>query len=243
MGFATFYPSYALLPATGAFAMSDVPQKPTTRLADIIPPKKFLTPTQRERARTKVFRPLAIELGWLVYEWNRLQEALAELFATIVTPNNVRVGFAIWHELTNERAQRDILRAAIDARQLLETPKPRAYDDIAWILKQLDALAGRRNDAVHAPLVFINSFGAEEQIEILPMHFFGNPRAKQLKDKSLLEEFRWYRDHLARLAEFAENLQFGIKFPVDYTWPDRPQLPSRGHFASRAPQRRKSRSK
>jgi hypothetical protein len=63
-------------PEAGAFAMAHIFRKPTT--------KKLTTPRQRERARARAFRPLAIELGWLVYEWNRLQEAIGELFADVV---------------------------------------------------------------------------------------------------------------------------------------------------------------
>ena len=31
------------------------------------------TPKQRERERKRLFRPYANELGWLLYEWNRLK--------------------------------------------------------------------------------------------------------------------------------------------------------------------------
>ena len=46
---------------------------------------RLRTPGKRQRLRVRVFRPLAIEIGWLAYEWNRLHEAMAELFADIVT--------------------------------------------------------------------------------------------------------------------------------------------------------------
>jgi hypothetical protein len=219
--------------------------KPTTRLANIEPPRKLLTSAQRDRARVRAFRPLAIELGWLVYEWNRLQAALADLFADIVCKGDSRVPLAIWHTINSERDQRRMLQAAIDATYILESPKPRAHDDISWILKQLNTLAGRRNDAIHSPLVFITQLDAAGQMEgvdILPMYFFGNPRAAQLKDKSLLQEFKWYRDHLGRLAHFAETLHFALVFP-DFSWPDRPQLPPVGQFHSRAAKRRKNKSK
>ena len=139
-----------------------------------------------------------------------------------------------------------MLQAAIDATYMVESPKPRVHADISWILKQLNSLAGKRNDAIHSPLIFITQLDAEgemEGVEILPMYFFGNPRAAGLKDKSLLQEFKWYRDHLGRLAKFAELLHFALAFP-DYLWPDRPQLPPVGQFRSRrATTRRKNKSK
>jgi hypothetical protein len=42
-------------------------------------------------------------------------EAMAELFADIVTEGKVHIGFSIWYSTTNERAQRDMPRAAVEA--------------------------------------------------------------------------------------------------------------------------------
>ena len=194
--------------------------------------KKLITPKQRERERARVFRPLAIEIGWVVYEWNRLQAAIGELFADVVSKENPRLGFSIWHSLAaNERAQREMLRAAVDAAW---PDKRRAHQDISWILTKVDALAGRRNVAIHSPLVFVNE--PSGSIDILPMYFFGNPRAAELKGKSLLEEYLWYRDHLSKLAGFAEILHYAIVFP-EYAWPDRPQLLSREESRRRARRR------
>lgn len=226
--------------------MSDVPPKPTTRLAKMLPPRKICTPAQRKRAQAKAFRPLAIELGWLTYEWNRLHESLGEIFANVIAAeylnrgDMVRPPLAAWHALTNERAQRQMLSAALDSRYLLIEPKPKIHGEISWVLGKLEALAGKRNDAIHAPLAFVNVSDLEaEGVEILPFYFLGNPRATGLRDKSLLEEFKWYRNHLEGLADYAGSLIFAMKFS-DYTWPDRPQLPPRGQFASRAGKRRKN---
>jgi hypothetical protein len=48
---------------------------------------------ERERERARVFRPLAIELGWLVYEWNRLQAAIGELFAMLFQKTTLKFLF------------------------------------------------------------------------------------------------------------------------------------------------------
>jgi hypothetical protein len=231
------------------FTMSDTPPKPPIGLAKILPPRKSRTPTQRKRAQAKAFRPLAIELGWLTYEWNRLHESLGEIFANVIAGQYLNRGdmvgpaLAAWHTLTNERAQRLMLRAAFNSRYLPVKPKPKMHGEISWVLGKLEVLAGKRNDAIHAPLAFINVSDLEaEGVEILPFYFLGNPRATGLKDKSLLEEFKWYRNHLEKLADYAESLIFAMKFS-DYTWPDRPQLPPRGLFPSRAAERRKSKSK
>src|SRR5215467_2057727 len=98
------------------------------------PPKKLITPKQRERARVRAFRPLALELGWIVYEWNRLHEALAELFADVVSGTRQSIGFAIWYAIAaNERSQRDMLRAAIKAVDAYSDPKPPEHAEIIWL--------------------------------------------------------------------------------------------------------------
>jgi hypothetical protein len=136
-----------------------------------------------------------------------------------------------------------MLRAVLDARYLLSAPKPKIYREVSWVLSKLEALSGRRNDAIHAPLAFISQFGSDENsVEIMPLYFFGNPRATALKGKSLLEEFRWYRSHLEKLADYAESLIFGVKFS-DYTWPDRPELTPRGQSGSHAAQRHRNKPK
>lgn len=52
-------------------------------LAQIRANQKFLKLGKRLEAKT--FQPLAIELGWIVYEWNRLHESLGEIFANVVS--------------------------------------------------------------------------------------------------------------------------------------------------------------
>jgi hypothetical protein len=206
------------------------------------PLKKPPTPAQRERARIRAFRPLAIELGWIVYEWNRLHEALGELLADLIDQNRTRIGFGVWYATTNERTQREMLRAAIKAVDSYATiPKPQEHAEILWLLDELTKLAGRRNTAVHSPLVLITNLDAG-QVEIVPHYFFGNPRATELRDKSLPEEFKWYRDHLSKLALFAQQLHYSLIFP-EYTLPERPELAPRGHYQSLARRRRRKKSK
>jgi hypothetical protein len=197
-------------------------------------PKPPLTLEERKQIQAKAFEPLAVELGWITYEWNRLHESLGEIFAIVIAgadadkADDVRASLAAWHSLTNERAQREMLRVAIGGRYLPGAPRPNPVDEVSWLLEKLNPVAGRRNDAIHAPMAFINRIGADEaaEVEVMPLHFFGNPRAVSLKDKSLPEEFRWYRAQLERLADYAESLIFAMKF-TEYKSPARPILPPR----------------
>ena len=72
-------------------------------------------PAKRKRARERAFRPYAIQIGWITYEWNRLQEALGELFSDIVQPDTKRIGYAIWHSTDNDRTLRNMLRETTEA--------------------------------------------------------------------------------------------------------------------------------
>jgi hypothetical protein len=167
---------------------------------------------------------------------------MAELFAVLGSNDNRAISFAVWHSLTSERTQWEMLRrgaaAALSSKQLTQ----RAHGDISWTLNQLDNLGGKRNDAIHSPLVFVNDMTADT-ISILPMFFYGNPRALSLMAKTdLLAEFRWYRDHLSRLAHFAELLHMAMSFP-GFSWPDRPKLPPFGQFQSGNAKRQRKKTK
>jgi len=62
-----------------------------------MPSKRSLrTPAQRRREQERQFKPLAIELGWIAYEWNRLHEALGELFADAMGADTY-TALSAWH--------------------------------------------------------------------------------------------------------------------------------------------------
>jgi hypothetical protein len=53
-------------------------------------------------------------------------------------------------------------------------------------LDHTDELSRQRNDAIHAPVAF---FTDQDGTKLMTEYFFGNPRALNLKDKNLSEEF------------------------------------------------------
>jgi hypothetical protein len=66
----------------------------------------------------------ALALGYLVREWNWLQNTRLNLFSTLLEPTEFSVSSAIWYKLLNDRCQRAILGAA--AQQIF---KPAAKSD------------------------------------------------------------------------------------------------------------------
>ena len=137
----------------------------------------------------KQFEPYAIELGKLVYAWNRLHEKLFGLFWVVTGVQNGNIANAIWHSTDSDRAQRQMLRKAAQVVFAADSEKK---DGVMWLLNQVDqSLAGNRNDAIHAPLAF---FTDPSGTKLGPSWYSGHPRAKSLEGKELMTEFKWYRE-------------------------------------------------
>jgi hypothetical protein len=173
------------------------------------------------------FSPYAAELGTLVYVWNEMQEKLADLFWAVTEIQNGAIPLAIWHSTQNDRAQRSMLRAAAEARfnsTLKKLNNPRAYKAIVWLLSEADKLSERRNNSIHSPFRFVT---APAPMRMVPYDFQQNPRARQLKGKELLNEFKLNRETAAILAAYAYGLAMSVRNP-QISWPDRPSLPNRG---------------
>jgi hypothetical protein len=48
-----------------------------------------------EQAFDRPFRPYALQIGFMLRDWNRLQTTLGELFATLITPKNDKLGHSL----------------------------------------------------------------------------------------------------------------------------------------------------
>jgi hypothetical protein len=177
------------------------------------------------------FKPYAAELGTLVYVWNGLQENLAELFWAVTEIKNGGIPFAIWHSTQNDRAQRLMLRAAMEARftsTLENYQNLRAYELINWLLSETDKLSERRNNSIHSPFWFVIAPGP---VRMVPNDFQHNPRAQKLKGKELLNEFKLNRETAAILADFTHRLTMSVR-NKEIAWPDKPSLLNRGQKKS-----------
>jgi hypothetical protein len=184
----------------------------------------------------KEFKPYAIELGYLIYSWNRLQSKLSNLFWDVIGTQNGLVARAIWNAITFDRAQRQMLLAGA-----LVAPfnNPRAKDDIKWIIDRAEEFEDKRNNAIHAPLTFVTD---ETGTTLTSAWYTGHPRAKKLQNAQLLNEFRWYAEAAAVLANFADQVHSCLMKP-DVSWPERPQLPLLQQTATRKGKHRRTKSK
>ena len=84
------------------------------------------------------------------HEWNHLHEKLGELFAVVIDAERV-VALAIWYSTESDRAQRKMLKAAVNANPARWKAFPKATDDLKWLLDRTEEVAEHRNNAVHPP--------------------------------------------------------------------------------------------
>ncbi len=155
----------------------------------------------RSEGAEAAFEEYYLAVGKVARAWNTLHEYLGQLFVTVsgsdkvwTEPTAIKVALAIWYSVKSHRAQRDMLRAAVNANSGRWDELPKALDDLKWLLDRADELAEHRNDVVHAPCsIYILDWGAE----MGPAYFAAaNPRvknlnAKNLKGKQLIAEFDW----------------------------------------------------
>jgi hypothetical protein len=186
------------------------------------------------------FAPIATELGKLVYAWNELHEHCGELFEAVMRPKQHGTSLAVWRCTESDRTQRKMLRYATEAMRWKETKRRSSVKkDIIWLLDKSDALADGRNDAIHSPFAIFTDKGGTR---IVPLYFFGNPRAIKLMDKDLITEFKWCYARAHALSGFASRMAYALR-TSHVPWPDRPRLPEREAKKNHPDQRRQPQSK
>jgi hypothetical protein len=196
----------------------------------------LLRPTERQMQRG--FKPYALELGMLIFSWNRLQAALGQLFSDVLTGTKFNISQAAWNAITIDRLQRQMLLAAAIASPSLQA---RAKDDIKWIVDRAEEFEDRRNNAIHAPFEFVLEKDFRGYV-LAPAWYTGHPRAIKLRDKHLLNEFRWYGETAAVLANFARRVHYRFD-DSGSSWPRRPELPQLGQSATRRGRPRRTKPK
>jgi hypothetical protein len=154
--------------------------------------RSLSSPAQRRREQERQFKPLAIELGWIAYEWNRLHEALGELFADAMGADTF-TALCAWHAVGSDLTQRKMLKASAAHRAERSTPEHKLFwRALVDLVDEVTKLSDKRNDAIHAPLVFVTDISGGV-MKVQPLDFLGNKRAAKLATRELLPEFQWYR--------------------------------------------------
>jgi hypothetical protein len=114
----------------------------------------------------EAFRHIAAEIGFLARAWNGLHTNLGMIFAVLLSPTNVNLPLAVWNKTSNDRAQRDMLRAPLQSWRLHNRNKSSLVDEIEWLLNECEQLSDKRNDALHSPLnILMNTETFEFSVE------------------------------------------------------------------------------
>ena len=99
----------------------------------------------------KVFDAYVAAVGKVAFAWNSLHERLGVLFVA-VTGMERNVALSIWYSVQSDRAQREMLKAAVYATNSQRSEKlPKAPDDLKWLLDRAEEAATRRLAASMPP--------------------------------------------------------------------------------------------
>ena len=167
-------------------------------------------------------KPYAEAIGQLIMSWNTMQDSFCTLFCILMESNKLGKALAIWHAIKNDRSQRELVKAIAPHCSVLQKDK-KAIELISWAVKCADATGSHRDDAAHSPY----AIQIAEPVELTTNFALGHPKAINLKDIDLLDEFKRIRHNAGQitcfvyhLTQYVSNLKSGEK-----PWP-LPQKPS-----------------
>lgn len=143
----------------------------------------------------------AEKIGHVAMSWSRMQEHLGQLFAYLVSPLHPMRGWAAWHAIASDLAQRAMLAAVV--RETYEDPKDPMRVEIEWMLGRIAALLDNRNGAVH--VAFQMGIG-DTEVTMVPIDQTGNPRAKKLAGRELRDDFEFTHHRIAQVSLHAQAL-------------------------------------
>jgi hypothetical protein len=152
----------------------------------------------------KAFRPYALALGEIALAWNDLHVSLSFVFCDLLNVGSV--GFApfqaVWQNIINDRMQRSVLVGVAKESEIALSSREQ-FEDIKWLCDQATSLEEFRNNALHSPLLGV---GTPEGPYIAPLTGLGHPRATKLYGKDLLAEYRFCRDSITTLRNYATQI-------------------------------------
>ena len=173
----------------------------------------------------EAFRHVAAEIGFLARAWNGLHNNLATIFSVLLSPSNVNIPLAVWNSASSDRAQREMLSAALKSWTSFHRNEAPLVDEIKWLLSECGKLSDKRNDALHSPInILMDTETFEFRVEA--NYWQNHPRALKLKGKDVFDEISRYRAQTECLDRYAINLWMHLKSATPL--PQRPKLPTTG---------------
>ncbi len=167
---------------------------------------------------TPEFRPYVLAFGHVALAWNGWHDALALLFKAVCGDLSSRMLTNIWNSIKSDRAQRDMLAAAIsgvyytdlEGAGRVDKDAARISGDVLWMLSKGDSLEDLRNDILHSSLIMKS--GANGQLLIEPNSYIGHRRAIKLNSKNeLLKECEWFKKTTLALRDLTLDMQSSLR--------------------------------
>lgn len=158
-------------------------------------------------------------VGDVMWAWNYSHAAFSRLFAILISPANLQVGFAMWHTLHNDRTQRELLWAAA---QVVLAKNRKMLNRVEWAKRRADALSTTRNDAAHLATAFAVHL-SEPQV-VLDVLSTAPKRVRRLENRDLNKTFITLYGDLLAMSSYVSVLGAEIAFPGHYSLPRRPKL-------------------
>jgi hypothetical protein len=171
--------------------------------------------------RDNKFEQITQAMGQLAFVWNDLGMVLSSLFHAATRIPNGLAADAIWNSVSSDRMQREMIVSLIKFNGIGYRIPKELRDEILWCLTEVNKLEELRNNAIHAPVL------VKDDQSLVAWHHLGNRRAKQLAEKDLLKEFRWFYETTLVLRQYCEHLAICLRaneIPQEI----RPRLPTRG---------------
>jgi hypothetical protein len=102
----------------------------------------------REKARQNHLKVT----GEVVWEWNALHRSFCYVFIFLLGRNQMQLGNALWHTPSSDKAQRELLKSAVEWADGISAPH---RERLIWAIEQADRLSTYRNDIVHGHAGFL----------------------------------------------------------------------------------------
>lgn len=191
---------------------------------------------ETEYYTSEQYKPYVMAIGQIALAWNDLHEQIGDIFLKVTIEYMPEEDFFVagWQSLSTDRAKRAFLRSGMGT---LHPKHERWVKEVIWLLGQADRLEEDRNNAIHAPLIWFPAEAEEHGLKggVQPHRISMNKRALNLSNKDLLTEFRWIRDAIIVIRDYAYDLYEAWEWgkEIRRSLPRRPSLPNRGHKSRR----------
>lgn len=164
----------------------------------------------------------AADVGKVIWAWNYSHAAFSRLFATIISPKNLMIGFNMWHTLQSDTAQRELLIAAASAA--LRDRKP-LLRRIEWAKQAADKLATHRNDLTHLATAW-SAQSPVRQILTDPVSTAPKRVRRLSEQQDLRAHAKRLRGDLIALAIYVNTFSVEVILPGHWPLPRRPKMQS-----------------